>query len=807
MKFLKNKLLMKVIIGLVLFSPLFGLTALAGDPCFNIDDPIKWEKAIETDNVKPIARGEWDEYMLQWQSFTEEGDPYPQNEFFNAELYVYGGSGEDNDVGGLVMKWGENDPPLPNGSYSSAFVYDYLLDPDLTNCTISITVLAPQFNPATNSQINAVSLGMKDIGGAVRGWQWACGSATSGAPITWGVPTTITVNTSLTGVTAATPTASGYMNNPGFDITKVMKIIVDENANWNWQGVGSSVPPPGTILFETPWNLWRDLSVSKNPPGQINVGINIDVHQGNQDIVANDYHISGRIESGMPDGNWANPPVLVENVNGQAPFIFPNFAYSITPDTSDPAVQNWYKFTAEWSGLDVPYCTKIHLGLLFDVTCHNIIIDLVGWWTKDGVQISQEPIIGFDVQDGILTSTNRQTVRLKNGVVPTEIVAMELVSLPPGTDVPFEQLREGTPLVEGLPWIPLANERGIINDNNRFHIDSFFDVFVEIEIPGPPLEPGGVAVMQPVRIEPGGLLILRQNIPYIDGQGIERDRWFFEIHEAHERASDLGDAPDKTNSHGLPMTAYPAAWSSIPAYYPTVYSANSPPYGPLHRQPTSLAFLGKSVTSETEADIGPDADGVNNIDPMNNKPDLDFADDGVLGLPFTLTSCKLMKFNYLVNVITPNNVLYANVWFDWNRDGDWDDSFNCQSNAAGVVTAPEWAVQNQQLIGLPVGLNTVTSLPFRPYTGFDAAGNQIPEDHPIWMRITLSDQKWQPGVNAGMVGEGGSGPQNGYRFGETEDYYFVPKKTSGNGPDLDSSGIVDLGDFVILASQWLQSVP
>ena len=57
-------------------------------------------------------------------------------------------------------------------------------------------------------------------------------------------------------------------------------------------------------------------------------GINIDVHQDNLDVIANDFHVEGRIESGNPGGNWGNPPVLLEHVDD----LFPDFSYSITPD-------------------------------------------------------------------------------------------------------------------------------------------------------------------------------------------------------------------------------------------------------------------------------------------------------------------------------------------------------------------------------------------------------------------------------------------------------------------------------------------
>lgn len=70
--------------------------------------------------------------------------------------------------------------------------------------------------------------------------------------------------------------------------------------------------------------------------------------------------------------------------------------------------------------------------------------------------------------------------------------------------------------------------------------------------------------------------------------------------------SDLGDAPDSSNSiAGSPaMTAYPATGTQ--AFYPTVYVAGSPPHGPLHRWPVAVAHLGPVVTFEIEADIGPE---------------------------------------------------------------------------------------------------------------------------------------------------------------------------------------------------------
>jgi hypothetical protein len=227
--------------------------------------------------------------------------------------------------------------------------------------------------------------------------------------------------------------------------------------------------------------------------------------------------------------------------------------------------------------------------------------------------------------------------------------------------------------------------------------------------------------------------------------------------------SELGDAPDSTNNFGLAMTAYPAVGTI--ANYPTVYLTGSPPFGPIHFQPQAVAWLGQGVTLENEADIGPDQDPTNNITPPTNTPNQDLTDDGVLNMPLVLPHCLLTTFQYQINVVNPAVALYVNVWFDWNRDGDWDDTASCGTNSA-----PEWAVQNQLFAAgsLPVGLNTVTSLQFRPW---HPTGAQQPTTE-IWMRITLSEQPW---VSGGiMVGDGGSGPPAGYYFGETEDYRFVP---------------------------------
>jgi len=228
--------------------------------------------------------------------------------------------------------------------------------------------------------------------------------------------------------------------------------------------------------------------------------------------------------------------------------------------------------------------------------------------------------------------------------------------------------------------------------------------------------------------------------------------------------NDLGDAPDSSNSYAVPMRAYP---DGTAAHYPTVYGKSAPPYGPIHWRPKAVAYLGRSVTLESEADLGPDEEGVNNIQPLDESSNREGGDDGVR-LPLVLPTDQAATLEYTVTVVNPlPGVMYANVWFDWNRDGDWDDTLSGPNGAP----APEWAVQNQAVALTAVGPLRLTTPAF---VCWHPAGNPVP----IWMRITLSELPWSAG---GAGSAGGCGPKDGYLYGETEDYYLSPVRQAGAG--------------------------
>ena len=224
---------------------------------------------------------------------------------------------------------------------------------------------------------------------------------------------------------------------------------------------------------------------------------------------------------------------------------------------------------------------------------------------------------------------------------------------------------------------------------------------------------------------------------------------------------ELGDAPDSSNSlSGMKMLAYA---NGTGGSFPTVYQAGSPPYGPLHQRPQEAFYLGTWASRESEADLGPDDDGVNNLDPRNDRANQDADDDG-LQLPVIMPHNGQTAVDYTVTMANPVvKQVYVNIWCDWNRDGDWNDTII----RADGSTLSEWVVQDEQPALPGAGTYTFTSAPF---TCWHPTGQDDPQ--PIWVRLTVSEQDWR--TTAGLSLVGGAGPMDGYQYGETEDYYLQP---------------------------------
>ncbi len=251
-------------------------------------------------------------------------------------------------------------------------------------------------------------------------------------------------------------------------------------------------------------------------------------------------------------------------------------------------------------------------------------------------------------------------------------------------------------------------------------------------------------------------------------------------------APDLGDAPDSSNHHAMTNKAYP----TVDGHFPTVWDdPTGDPSGPRHSNATREAILGNFMSREAEADQGPDGDGVNNIlDGGVDVANLDRYDDGWRNRNVPIADCRSTTLRVRVSKSATATLekMALNVWFDGNRDGDWEDVKKCETED-GTFEAYEWIVQNfvVDLTAIPAGGFVdidVPTLPVLVGDGNDAPG--APGARPPWMRFTLSEAPAPRNPATGLAD--GRGPQHPdqYQWGETEDVRYRPLHQGQNPGQL-----------------------
>ncbi|MCB0121255.1 MAG: DNRLRE domain-containing protein, partial [Caldilineaceae bacterium] len=249
---------------------------------------------------------------------------------------------------------------------------------------------------------------------------------------------------------------------------------------------------------------------------------------------------------------------------------------------------------------------------------------------------------------------------------------------------------------------------------------------------------------------------------------------------------DLGDAPDSTNHHSQNNTAYPG--SGTLGQFPTVWEVPAgQAAGPRHRNATLEGWLGDYISPETEADQGPDLDGANNIlrgagGAVGDVADKDRGDDGWRNRTVKFFDCQRATLDIRVSkdVAATRNFMYLNVWFDGNRDGDWQDLSQCQASDDEPAQAGyEWIVQNYiiDMTAVPAG----GSYDFAVNT--QKVFNGTP-NAPHWMRFMLSEEPATQPAEGGLPDGRGPHPtstQQFYQFGETEDVIQKPPPAGEDG--------------------------
>lgn len=290
---------------------------------------------------------------------------------------------------------------------------------------------------------------------------------------------------------------------------------------------------------------------------------------------------------------------------------------------------------------------------------------------------------------------------------------------------------------------------------------------------------------------------------------------------------EVGDAPDSTNHVGLPfnMTAYApgGGYPGIIANFPTVWDPLLPqPWGPCHNETYLWAWLGANWSSENDADLLPDNDGIVNINVTTDTPDQDFYDDGLVSINVTectnpATLFGNLSFNVTYGPSYTGYDLYLNAWIDFNRDGDWNDTFPGYCADAGNPT--EWIVRNMYVASV-AGPHTIT------WTN-DTWYSMNQNDSSKWLRMVLTPVQWPSAGYPSVPTEwpnlapasGGGGNGTCLEDGETEDWY-LPLGGEPEAPEpeptilfeagyynIDFAGTVDwlnyyLFDTLALSANW-----
>lgn len=141
----------------------------------------------------------------------------------------------------------------------------------------------------------------------------------------------------------------------------------------------------------------------------------------------------------------------------------------------------------------------------------------------------------------------------------------------------------------------------------------------------------------------------------------------------------------------------------------------------------------------------------------------DLSDAGITTLP-VLAACDTASVTFRWTNLAGGAETYLNILIDMNQDGDWNDSFSCDSGDSNSC-AYEWAVKNQPILrGASIPGSTGGYINTSPYFRVG------PYPGESWLRISLSlsqvtdDFPWKGEVMSG---------------GETEDY---PVTIGGSTP-------------------------
>jgi len=218
----------------------------------------------------------------------------------------------------------------------------------------------------------------------------------------------------------------------------------------------------------------------------------------------------------------------------------------------------WFECTwwMEEPGKYIPFCDILHLGVLFDVDYKNIIIDVVSWWTRDGVPVGGKaagalynngyaPVIGFNVEDladpqvmtvanGFVTGTRHRRLvrRLRPGHRRRSSSTSSSCRWPHSMRLTRRILTHCTRAApaESFPWVNIVRaDASGIQHRTPLSIDPGVRWRSCLATRRAPRRCG---LSSRSKIEPGGFLVIREQAGFTNNSGEYETQCFWEIHGA-----------------------------------------------------------------------------------------------------------------------------------------------------------------------------------------------------------------------------------------------------------------------------------
>lgn len=225
--------MMKRISMIAVTLVLAGLIAssVSARPAIELVTYGQFAEALEKGLISPVT---------EWNNALESHYPGKKGRLRKPDLKVLKGIKERAPEPGLLMVWGTPEERMP---VIAGWEYKLSGDPNLKGTVIKLSIYPP-------FGMTSVDFEIVDSKGRIKGWDWRVGF--DKCMLLPGVQHTFYI---IPAAGACQAGATSYYEDPGFDVTQVVKFQFTEEGI-----VRAEIPVPET-REEKVWNYWKNIRV------------------------------------------------------------------------------------------------------------------------------------------------------------------------------------------------------------------------------------------------------------------------------------------------------------------------------------------------------------------------------------------------------------------------------------------------------------------------------------------------------------------------------------------------------------------